>query len=147
MVEEVTYPFTDDLMRWDESTNRYILTEEALIRNGVDMRARLASGKATSPEYVINGFLNRVSTLIYAYIHKYNVNTEKQDQYIKEIPSLRTIMFNAMTSQAIYMAYNGDLSISPKEDERRAVYDMVAMEELDRYVPELGHPITYAGVI
>lgn len=109
-------PYTDDLMRWDESTGRYYLTETALIRQGIDLRSRL--GRSPSPEYVINGLLTRTTALVYGYIHEHNINTQKQDALIAETPSMRDIIYNALLAQAVYVVYNGDLSISVKPEER-----------------------------
>ena len=138
-------PYTDDLMRWDDATGRYYLTETALIRQGIDLRSRL--GRSTSPEYVINGLLNRTTALVYGYIHGHNINTQKQDSLIAETPSMRDIIYNALLAQALYIIYNGDLSISVKPEERENYMDITARTELARIMPEHGRNILYSGVI
>lgn len=138
-------PYTDDLMRWDEATGRYYLTETALIRQGVDLRARL--GRSPSPEYVVNGLLNRATALVYGYIHAHNMNTLEQDRLIAETPSMRDIIYNALLAQALYIIYNGDLSISVKPEERENYMDNTARTELARIMPEYGRNILYSGVI
>ena len=138
-------PYTDDLMRWDDATGRYYLTETALIRQGVDLRARL--GRSPSPEYVINGLLNRTTALVYGYIHGHNINTQKQDVLIAETTSMRDIIYNALLAQALYIIYNGDLSISVKPEERENYMDITARTELARIMPEHGRNILYSGVI
>ena len=138
-------PYTDDLMRWDDATGRYYLTETALIRQGVDLRARL--GRSPSPEYVVNGLLNRATALVYGYIHAHNMNTLEQDRLIAETPSMRDIIYNALLAQALYIIYNGDLSISVKPEERENYMDNTARTELARIMPEYGRNILYSGVI
>ena len=138
-------PYTDDLMRWDDATGRYYLTETALIRQGIDLRSRL--GRSASPEYVINGLLNRTTALVYGYIHGHNINTQKQDALIAETPSMRDIIYNALLAQAVYVVYNGDLSISVKPEERENYMDITARTELARIMPEYGRNILYSGVI
>jgi hypothetical protein len=57
-------PYTDERLRWDDYENRYYLTEKALINIGIDIRSRLAFNKVSSPEYIINGFLDFKSNIV-----------------------------------------------------------------------------------
>ena len=140
-------PYSDELLKYDESTNKYYLTEQALIREGLPLRDRLAEGSAPSAEYVINGFLKRVTGVIYAYIHNYNADNEKQDYLISHLPSARTMIYNALINQAIYMYHNGDLTLSKDRADKEAAYDTVALSELNRTLPEIQCSILYTGAI
>lgn len=132
-------------MRYDERTARYILTEEALIASGTDLRARLEYNRTIDASTVINRHLVRVSEVIYNYIHTYSNDNKRQDEWIKEIPSLRDIIYDAMLAQSEYMLMVGDLTRSVDKDKRALAVDYNAKERLDTVVPELGVPITYAG--
>ena len=140
-------PYSDELLKYDESTNKYYLTEQALIREGLPLRDRLAEGSAPSAEYVINGFLKRVTGVIYAYIHNYNADNEKQDYLISHLPSARTMIYNALINQAIYMYHNGDLTLSKDRVDKEAAFDTVALSELNRTLPEIQCSILYTGAI
>ena len=140
-------PYSDELLKYDESTNKYYLTEQALIREGLPLRDRLAEGSAPSAEYIINGFLKRVTGVIYAYIHNYNADNEKQDYLISHLPSARTMIYNALINQAIYMYHNGDLTLSKDRTDKEAAFDTVALSELNRTLPEIQCSILYTGAI
>lgn len=138
-------PYTDENLRYDEKTKKYYLTEEALISQGIDIRMRIAEGNSTSPEYIINGFINRITAIIYAYIHKFNIDNKYQDFLITHIPSARDMIFNTLINQAIYTFKNGDLSLSTDENERSKAYDDVALSELNTDLYEIGCSILYTG--
>lgn len=95
MPENQKYLKDDDLMWFDNDLNQYVLTEAALLKFGVDIRARLSATSNIAPENEINYAAYRVSNLIYGYIHDHNANNALQDFYIAHCPSLRQIIFKA----------------------------------------------------
>lgn len=139
-------PYSDELMTWDDITNQYKLTEKALIRRGLDIRGKLARNKANSPEYVLNGFIDTVSEMIYNYLHQFSANNQAQDRIISGLASLRPILYRALLQQAIYMRRNGQLDISPDENLRKNAIAPQSIQTLNTTIPELGAPITYTGV-
>ena len=141
------FPYTDDLMRFDETRNRYFLTEFALVMNGTDLRTRLTFNRTLDPTTVINRVLSRVSEMIYNYIHSFNSDNRRQDELIAKLPSLRSIIYNAMINQAEYFIMNGDFSRSAEPDKRMLAIDATAKEYLNTVISEIGVPITYAGVL
>ena len=141
----MTYPYSDDYMKFDELSNKYVLTEAALIANGINIRSRLSHNKMENSTSVINRVLKRVSELIYNYIHSFNNDNKTQDELIAHIPSLRNIIYNAMLNQAEYFLYKGDLSRSADRTLRMLAIDETAKEYLNTIVNEIGVPITYAG--
>jgi hypothetical protein len=138
-------PYSDELLIWDDASQKYYLTEESLIREGIDIRGRLARNKANSPEYVLNGFIKRVTSVVYAFIHKGQSRTDLQDYFIAVCPSLREKIRLALTNQALYMVRQGDLLLSIHEEERRNNMDSVAVDILNTKVEEINNPITYKG--
>lgn len=141
-----TYPLTDALMQFDEESGRYVLTEEALVQNGTDLRARLSYTNTPNVTGIITRHLNRVSDVIYDYIHSYSMNNITQDKYIAKIPTLRRYIYKAMLAQSEYMLLNGDLTQSPDPRDRANAIDYNAKAVLETVVPEIGRSILYMGV-
>lgn len=141
-----TYPLTDALMQFDEESGRYVLTEEALVQNGTDLRARLSYTNTPNITGIIRRHLDRVSDVIYDYIHSYSVHNINQDRYIAKIPTLRRYIYKAMLAQSEYMLLNGDLTQSPDPRDRANAIDYNAKAVLETVVPELGRSILYMGV-
>lgn len=144
-IPNIQDPYTDELLCWDDSTQKYYLTEQALIREGIDIRGRLALTKADSADYIINGFLKRVTNVVYGFIHKHNSRNDVQDYFIAVVPSLRAKILLALTYQALFIWFNGDWTLSAEKEKRDNPIDPVAIDELNTKVPELNNPITYRG--
>ena len=142
---ECIEPYSDDNMVYDEITGRYILTEKAFTDFGYDLRSQIMDGGYTSPDNIIKGFFRTVSDMVYAYIHSFSGNTTRQDKLIACVPSLRDIIMRAMLYQAVYVYFNGNLSLSTKPEERAAAIDMTCQDMLAQTVPELGTSILYSG--
>lgn len=138
-------PYSDELMTWDDETQKYYITETALIGEGLDIRGKLARNKANSPEYVLNGFIKRVTFEVYKFIHGDSSQTDLIDYFIAVCPSLREKIRLALTNQAIYIRRNGDSLLSPEKEVRDNYMDPVAKSILNERVPELNNPITYRG--
>lgn len=145
MIKDAILPYTDDFLKWDEATQKYYITEKALIKEGIDIRSRLSRNKANSPEYVLNGFIKRVTYEVYAFIHSHNSRTDIQDYFIAVCPSLREKIKQALIYQALFMWFNGDFLLSADKDKRENYLDRIAIEVLNEKVPELDNPITYRG--
>ncbi len=144
MVNQV-YPYTDELMRWDDTEQRYYLTEKALIQNGLDLRGRIAQSKGASPEILINRMIRMFSMEIYRYIHMFSIDNARQDYMIGCIPSLRPILYRAMIEQALFVASLGDGAMSFDENQVKMRISQHAIDELNTTLPEFGAPITYCG--
>ena len=63
MSENQKYPYDDDFMRFDKDLNQYLLTEAALLKFGVDIRARLSATAVISPEL----WENKITFLLTAF--------------------------------------------------------------------------------
>ena len=147
MTGQNLYPYSDDLMIYDEGTNKYYITEQALVQSGIDVRYRLAAGKCSNPDIVLQNFLRRVSFVIYNFIHRYSLYNSRQDNLIAQVPELRPILYEALTSQAQYMWTNGDLTMSTAERKRAMAIDIQAQDVLNTALRSLGNrSILYNGV-
>lgn len=140
------YPYSDDYMLFDELTNRYVLTEKALLSRGINIRAETAETDTVTPEAVIENLVRLASDMIYAFIHQHSANNMLQDCLIAQVPSLRPIIYRVMLYQAVYVYQNGNLYLSTGENERKKAIDPLAVQELGLTVPELGTSILYSGV-
>lgn len=139
-------PQSDELVIFDELTGQYILTEEATLRDGMQLRARLSRKRDVDPTSIINALCRRVSNIIYNYLHKYSLNNMRQNMIIAQNAECKQIVYRAMLEQLAYLLMNGDLSRSVDIDKRRIAVDQSAKETLDTVIPSLGVPLTYQGV-
>lgn len=140
------YPYDDDYMVFNPRTQRYVLTEKALLDDGVDLRARFSATGAVTPEASVNKILRTGSDMIYNYIHVNTGDNMRVDRFIATLPSLRNIIYNALLYQTEYVATVGNLYLSTDEKEREKAMDKLALGWLQEDVPELGRSILYAGV-
>ena len=133
-------------MIFDDVTGQYILTEQALIRIGIDLRGRLARTRTASPENVINGVLTSVSDMIYEYIHGFSVHNEAQDSLIAQLEGARAIIERAMLKQATYFIFNGNLNLATDDNIRNKAISPEAISILNKTIREIGSSILYTGV-
>ena len=143
----IEYPYNDEFMEFNKLTNKYQLTERALLAHGIDIRAMMGPEPSVDPTYVINQVVRRTSQLIYNYIHQFSTNTQRQDMIIATTPSMRPKMFEILGAQAVYMIDNGDLSLSTDPEEKKRAIDDVAKGMLAEEISEYGVSILYGGAI
>ena len=147
MKMNIEYPYNDEFMEFNKLTNRYQLTERALLAHGIDVREMMGPNPSVDPTYVINQIARRTSQLIYNYIHQFNTNTQRQDMIIAKTPSLRPKMYEILGAQALYMIDNGDLSLSTNPEEKKQAIDEVVKGMLAEEISEYGVSILYGGTI
>ena len=145
MQDNLQYPFSDDLMVFDEVTHRYIITEAALEREGIFLRARLDRSPMINASNVINGFCKTASSHIYNYIHKFSNDNTRQDLFVAKVPSLRNIIYNALVEQVKYIYTGGDRTLSAKKEEQAMFISPMAVDILNTVAPEIGCNILYSG--
>jgi hypothetical protein len=144
----VRYPYSDEYMVFDEKTNRYVLTEKYILdAYGIDLQSIVNDRNAINPQAMSERVLRMVSNAVYNEIHKYNVNTQVQDQMITYVPSARDKIQRAMAEQFLYFMENGDLSRSTLPEKRALSFDKNALAVLEEVLPELGISLLYTGYI
>lgn len=139
-------PFDTETMVFDKDTNHYLLTEEALRRNGIFLRERIAKTRAPSPEYIINGIILTISDMVYDFIHDHSMNNDLQDCLIGKYESARKIIEKAMLKQAKYYIANGNLNLYTDDNIRSKAMSPEAVTVLNKTIPELRCSILYTGV-
>lgn len=144
----ITYPYSDEYMVFDEKTNRYVLTAKYILdAYGIDLQSIVNDRNAINPQAMSERVLRMVSNAVYNEIHKYNVNTQVQDQMITYVPSARDKIQRAMAEQFLYFMENGDLSRSTLPEKRALSFDKNALAVLEEILPELGISLLYTGYI
>lgn len=145
---QISYPYSDEYMVFDEKTNRYVLTEKYILDSyGIDLQSIVNDRNAINPQAMSERILRTVSNAVYNEIHKYNVNTAVQDQMIMFIPSARDKIKRAMAEQLLYFMENGDLSRSTDVDKRALSFDKNALAVLEEILPEVGISLLYTGYL
>ena len=79
------YPYDDDYMVFDPVFGRYVLTENALLHAGINLRARIARDSGVSAEDVIRSVCEGAFDAIYGYIHDFSVDNCAQDMAIAKL--------------------------------------------------------------
>lgn len=144
----MNYPYSDNFMIFDETSKRYVLTNEYVRqRLGIDLIGSASERDFSNSEIAVKHFLEEISDDIYNFIHAHNINTAKQDLLIAYVPSLRNILQKAMGQQVIYARMNGMLAYSTDKDKAYMAVCPKAKQTLLQVVPELGYSILYTGVI
>ena len=142
----MNYPYNDEYMVFDEESNRYVLTSKyAFQKLGIDLEGSIKQRGGVNSSILVNHFLEEISDDIYNYIHKYNINTARQDYLIAKMPSLRNIIQKAMGQQLLYSRLNGMLGYSVEKEKRDCKVCEKAIDTLSQIVPEIGVSILYTG--
>ncbi len=136
--------YSDENMRYEDGM--YVLTEQAVLDYGIDLRAWFAQNKSMNPENMVHSFLKKASRQIYNFIHKHSVHNAAQDKAFECFFSARKILYEALLLQVEYLASVGNLANSMSADERAARVCDDAKDVLGTTIPELGRSILYAGV-
>lgn len=135
-------PYSDDYLVYDYNRHIYILTEKDVFENcGINLQSMLKDDIRNS----IDVFLRNISLQIYGFIHSFSVENTLQDFIIAKTVSGRKMIKEAMEQQLIYVLTNGDLSRSPKREERELWLDEHAKNILFADLPEIGTSICYCG--
>lgn len=139
------FPYSDDYMRFDELSGRYVLTEAALEAGGIFLRARLSRSPMINADAVIGGLCETATNHVYSYVHKFSHDNYRQDVYLAKIPSLRPIIYKALVEQVKYVYFGGDRTLSRDKDEQALYMAPLAIDALNTTAPELGASILYTG--
>lgn len=138
-------PISDELMVFDKSNNRYIITEKCLFDEcGINLSQRFNTRGTANSTILINSFLNRISLKIYTFIFSHN-NQGVLELITTHCASARSILKEAMKSQAMYELLVGDLSMSTDSIKRDMSIDSTAKSILLQTVVETGACLLYTG--
>ncbi len=103
-------PYSDNEMRYDMTSHRYVLTETG-IANGLNLvlqnELNMTGSMNTANE--INSFLDEVSEDIYEYIYMHSSNRMLTEYLLAKKPQYREVIKSAMIKQVKYMRLNGNI--------------------------------------
>lgn len=124
------YPYTDDFMRYDLNSHRYVLTAKCV---KTELGINLETEFKTDIKNSINAFLLLVSQQTYNIIHNYSANNDMQDYIIAKTESGRKMIKEAMEFRLLYMLT------------REEMHSEALESTILRSLPEIGTTICYAG--
>ncbi|MBQ0099417.1 MAG: hypothetical protein KBS91_02580 [Firmicutes bacterium] len=135
-----------EYLQYSETTNRFILTEKYVTEVlGIDIASKLSQNDVLNTQGALMLLLDKVSTQVYNYIHKFNANNNMQDCIIKNTKGGQNILLRAMSSQLIHILTVGDLRLSTDEKQRALYFSEDAKDILNETIPELGTSLLYCG--
>lgn len=146
MTNERIYPYSDELMIFNDTDKRYYITEAALAAAGSDLREMLDGNDTVRADLIIKRLLSQTTTIIYNFIHSNSVHNGWQDRIIAHCPHMRPIIYSALLAEAEYLILNGDPSRSLDRNIRDLGVDEQAKMTLSEIIPGLGVSILYSGV-
>ena len=106
----VSYPLTDNTMKYDKIRHRYVLTRYGVeLVTGIDLEKQVntALGQASN---MADFYLKMISDKIYNYIYSKSDNKELLEYVMAVSPTARQMLFDAMISQTLFFITNGDIS-------------------------------------
>ena len=133
----MNFPYSDEYLYYDTVSHRYILTENYVM-------AKFGKVLASKYKGSLPLILDRVSALVYGYIHEHN-DSVMQDFIIAKTQGGRDIIREAMSNQFTYMSIVGDFSTSSDDNKRTKYLDITAKNSLLKTIPEIGTTILYTG--
>ena len=109
-MENFAAPYSDNKMIYNKEKHTYILTEEFIREQGIDLGLELNADAAPEPSKVPQLALERISLLVYSNIYNYGRQKEDKEYLLACQPELRPIIMDAMVERLKYMIDSGDLS-------------------------------------
>ncbi|MBE6555524.1 MAG: hypothetical protein E7663_04750 [Ruminococcaceae bacterium] len=138
--------YNDDMMIFDQTQNRYILTEACALSLGIDLSRELCGMSATHKSNLPSLMLDRVSRTVYGYVYAHGNRTVKEERMARD-DELRPIIFDALCEQLIYQMGNGDLNAVARVDTATgAVISREAMRDA-AYAPMLETILGDSGLL
>lgn len=156
----VSYPLTDDTMKYDKVRHRYVLTRHGVeLVTGINLERQVNTALGQTSN-MADFYLRMISDKIYNYIYSKSENEKLVEYVIAKSPTARQMMFDAMISQTLFFITNGDISqfsgVNIKNgtviDRRVIKSNMISpdaeMTLLNTDIPELGNnSVLYQGTL
>lgn len=154
------FPFDDEIMKYDYTTHRYVLTEKGVLDElGENLDVILnATGDANSST-LAERFLKRVSQTVYTSLYRYSQGEEYLEFLLATYPPLRARVKEMLQAQTLYMLMNGDLGLMSGVNVAKGnAMDIEALRGRARLAPEvedlanatipgMGYSLSYVGAL
>lgn len=158
MQNEFNYPQDDDVMIYDKTVHRYVLTKEGVLTHlGILLEETLNTTGDANPSTLPDRILRRVSQEVYLYIYQFGMNSAWIEFLLACYPPLRDTVREMLQEQLLYVLTNGFVSdyaginiargnVVEIEKIRGRAHIAPQVEQLaDQFIPELGYTLTYRG--
>lgn len=155
-----SYPFSDDDMKYDEQSHRYVLTADCVSRElGEDLSVVLNTTGDTNASSLPDRFLQRVSRTVYLWLYRDSMNPDWIEYILATYPPLRAWVKEMLLSQTWYVLNNDFIAdYSGVNIAKGSTIDInwlrgrvkIAdeVEEIaNRFIPGLGYSLKYAGML
>ena len=106
----MTYPLTDNQMKYDKVRHKYVLTRYGVeLTTGINLEKQVntAIGQASN---MADFYLRMISDKIYNFIYSKSDNKELLEYVMAKSQTARQMLFDAMIAQTLFFITNGDIS-------------------------------------
>jgi hypothetical protein len=105
----MTYPYDDDLMKYDMRTHRYILTPKAMEQErGIRLLDVLNTEGDSNSSTLPDRWLAQVSQKLYTYIYQFSPQHLLIEYRLAKDPECRDLLYECLVNEAHYALKNGD---------------------------------------
>ncbi len=160
MDDKQQFPYDDEIMKYDYTTHRYVLTEKGVLSElGESLDVILNATGDANPSTLAERLLKRVSQIVYTWLYKDTMGKEWLEYILAKYPPLREVVKHMLQAQLMYMLENGDIGLySGVNVAKGQVMDIAAMRDRARIAPDvedlgiqiipgLGICLKYAGAL
>lgn len=117
---QITYPYSDEYMVYDELKHQYRLTRKAFEERGINLQAKLTGNNPDK----INNFLHGLQVKVYTHIYDSCKSTKNQIDFLIAKRGLRTMDMaeyrdqfkEMMLLEGEYLLENGDITFTSGVD-------------------------------
>lgn len=156
----LSFPFDDQIMRYDYNSHRYVLTENGVLTElGENLQLILNATGDANPSKLAERILKRVSQTVYMYLYRDTANEQWLEYILATYPPLRDRVKEMLQSQLLYMLMNGDIGLySGVNVAKGQIMDIDKLRDRARIAPEvedlamqfipgLGYCLKYVGFL
>lgn len=154
------FPFDDEIMKYDYTKHRYVLTEKGVLTElGENLDVILNATGDANPSTLAERFLARVSQTVYTTLYRNSQGEAYLEYILATYPPLRPRIMEMLQAQTLYMLMNGDIGLmSGVNVAKGQAMDINALRGRARLAPEvedlanaiipgLGFSLSYAGAL
>lgn len=104
----MNYPFDDQIMQYDYTSHRYVLTEKGVESElGVNLNLTLNPSLDANPTTLVMRTLKRVSQDVYAYLYRDSMSPQWLEYILATYAPLRDDVKEMLQAQLLYTLENG----------------------------------------
>ena len=160
MQESATYPKDDDVMTYDYTRHRYVLTAKGVLSElGENLEVVLNASGDANPSTLADRLLRKISQTVYMYLYQDSLNPDWLEYILAKYPLLREWICEMLQAQLLYALTNGFISdysgvniakghtVDPNWLRGRARIAPEVEDIANRFIPGLGYSLKYCGLL